>query len=214
MKKLLSILALVLLCVAGCYFSGHYSSSEPETAFDTTNLNPTIEVQPQRQAPCYVSDSVITKTYEEFEQRTRIGHVDEKKLRPNMIGAHMYANCKPENFFVGPRTAKPSMFVIDVYARRSGATSFYGCKVLIGEKVYELSVDQVKSLGGGSFIGACLVKMYSDDILEPLSRATSAKVQYLFNNGDYEATLSKKDLRVFSDMYSVFLAHRGEIKSY
>lgn len=214
MKKIVFIIVLALLCMAACFFSGHNNSVSDERPIDTAEFSPTVEVQEQKPAKPRITDSVITKTYEEFEQRTRIEHINAKKLRANMIGAHMYANCKPENFKMEPNTAKPNKFVIDVYARRSGAFKFYGCKVLIGEKVYEIAVDQAKSLGGGSFVGACLVKVYSDDILEPLARASSAKVKYLFDNGDYEATLSKKDLRVFSDMYSVFLAHGGEIKSY
>ena len=214
MKKLAFIVAIALLCIAGCFFSGHDSSVTDEHTIDTAEFSPTIEVQEQKSATPRITDSVITKTYEEFEQRTRIEHIDAKKLRANTIGAHMYANCKPENFKIGAYTAKPSKFVIDVYARRSGAFRFYGCKVLIGEKVYEIAVDQAKSLGGGNFVGASLVKMYSNDILEPLARASSVKVKFLFDNGDYEATLSKKDLQTFSDIYYVFLAHGGEITSY
>lgn len=218
MKKIFFILALVLLCVAGFFFNGHHGSSEQEQSFDTTDFNPTIEVDKSKYAVTElktqtISDSVITKTYEEFEQRTLIEHVNTKKLRPNMIGAHMYANCKPENFVQKAHSARPNKFVIDVYAKHPGAYKFYGCKVLIGEKVYELSVDQQKNLGGGRFVGACLVRMYSDDIIEPLARATSAKVKFLFDNGSYEATLSKRDLQVYSDMYYIFRAHNGEITS-
>ena len=214
MKKLAFIAALLLLCVAACFFSGHNGSVNDELPIDTAEFSPTVEVQEQKPATHRVTDSIITKTYEEFEQRTRIEHINAKKLRANMIGAHMYANCKPDNFKIGLHTAKPNKFVIDVYAKHSGAFRFYGCKVLIGEKVYEIAVDQAKSLGGGNFVGACLVKMYSDDILEPLARASSAKVKFLFDNGDYEATLSKKDLQTFSEMYYLFIAHGGEITSY
>lgn len=214
MKKLAFIVALALLCVTGCFFSGHDSSVTDENTIDTAEFSPTLEVPEKKPVTPRVTDSVITKTYEEFEQRTRIEHINAKKLRANTIGAHMYADCKPENFKIGEYTAKPSKFVIDVYARRSGALRFYGCKVLIDDNVYEIAVDQAKSLGGGNFVGASLVKMYSDDILKPLARASSVKVKFLFDNGDYEATLSKKDLQTFSDIYYVFLAHGGEITSY
>lgn len=215
MKKLAFVIILVLACMAACFFSGHNSSVSDKQPIDTAEFSPTIEVQEQKQTGPRITDSVITKTYEEFEQRTLIEHINQKKLRANMIGAHMFANCKPENFKVGPLTAKPNKFIIDLYAKRQGALRFYGCKVLIGEKVYELSVDKYTHLGGGHFRGACLMKVYSDvDILEPLARATSVKVKYMFDNGDYEATLSKNDIKVYSDMYYIFLAHGGEINNY
>lgn len=214
MKKIVFVVVLALLCMAACFFSGHNSSVTDEQPIDTAEFSPTVEVQEQKPAKPRITDSVITKTYEEFEQRTRIEHINAKKLRANMIGAHMYANCKPENFRIGPFTAEPNKFVIEVYARRPGAFRFYGCKVLIGEEVYEIAVGQEQSLGGGNFVGYSVVTAYSDDILEPLARASSVKVKYLFNNGDYEATLSKKDFQIFSDMYYLFLAHGGEINIY
>ena len=162
-----------------------------------------------------ISDSVIIMYYEEFEQRTRIEHINKNKLRSNMIGAHMYANCKPENFKIGPHTAKPKKFVIDLYAKHKGARRFFGCKIIIGEKVYEIPADQYKNLGNGNFVGACLMKMYYDtDMLMPLAEASNVKVKFLFDNGDYETTLTKKDIQVYSDMYYVFKAHGGEIDIY
>ena len=205
MKKLVFIAALLLLCVAACFFSDKKS---PVEQVQTEHEEEAVELSIEPEDVAHIS-----KVHDDFNERTNVSYIGNKKKGSFFMSASYSIE---ENDILKNRLPKPQAkdFMLCVIASRKGARDVSRVELTINKAVYVFRPNYTKDEGNGKFTMLFNFGRLLDNLSYPkyIAFADHAEARVIFDNGSDSYELSKDDLKPVSIIYKSYINDGGKFE--
>ncbi len=202
MKTICLLIVLVL-----CYSCGTKSNPLYEQAEEQS----VVEVEEPHLQLDSMERSLVLKTYDDFNERTKVSYSGNAK-KGNIYIAASY-NINKKDIFKN-RLPEPQAddFTICVVASHRGAKDVSRVELSINGGLYTLRPNFKKYEGAGKYTMIFNISRSLDNHFYPerISEAERAEARVVFDNGSETCELSKEDLKSISVIYKSYLVDGGK----
>jgi len=157
--------------------------------------------------------SLVLKTYDDFNERTKVSYSGNAKKGNIYIAASYNIN---KNDILKNKLPEPQAddFTICVVASHRGAKDVSRVELSINGGLYTLRPNFKKYEGAGKFTMIFNIARSLDNNFYPerISKAERAEARVVFDNGSETSELSKEDLKSISVIYKSYIIDGGKFE--
>lgn len=220
MKKAIFILAFILLCVLGCFFSNHNSmTNNNDTLEDTTEVGPateekdnakdTIKREVAKVEP--FPEHLIVRTRDEIKYRTLVEHKGRQRFGSCVLTA-IYSIEELDNI-TGKKLSTPNVgsFQLVMYLSHKGAYKPETIVLVCDGVPHQITPNFIQSAGSGKFILLFNIGIMNSTSTVPrdITKAKTVEIRVRYDNGDDIIKVSDKDQEAIKVMYWSFYRDGG-----
>lgn len=208
MKKEFIVLGSFIFLVVCVFMFNNRCSNNLETKVEQPEEEEVVKlnIEPEEM-------SLISKVYDDFNERTKVSYSGNAKKGNIYIAASYNIN---KNDIFKNRLPEPQAddFTICVVASHRGAKDVSRVELSINGGLYTLRPNFKKYEGAGKFtmIFNIASSLDNDFYPERISNAERAEARVVFDNGSETCELSKEDLKSISVIYKSYLIDGGKFQ--